>query len=238
MTESKINLTHRLEREGRWDEASRFKDEHIAKLRAEGKNRKEAQQAAWEALEQQFPPLEAEPAGSEEGAYPADLIETGALASNDFHDDARWVYHNIAVADVKPEDAPTPGAWALLKWAKRNEDRFFEQVMPKANAAKQSHDPFYDELDYPDHSLELARKTLDEFHNSWEEHAVENVAQVVKDEVSRKITEWQSRFKLIQPKEALDSLTWQMVTLADDFIHAALNNPDAFRTRPKSQVRH
>ena len=87
MLESKINLTHRLERECRWDEASRFKDEHIAKLRAEGKNRKEAQQAAWEALEQQFSPLEAEPAGSEEGAYPADLIETGTLGSCDFHDD-------------------------------------------------------------------------------------------------------------------------------------------------------
>ena len=36
MLEIKINLRHRLEREGRWDEASRFKDEHIAKLRAEG----------------------------------------------------------------------------------------------------------------------------------------------------------------------------------------------------------
>ena len=92
MQGSKIALTERLRKECRWDEASRFKDEYIAKLRAEGKPRKEAQQTAWEALEKQFPPLEAEPAGSEEGAYPADLIETGPLGSSDFHDDARWVY--------------------------------------------------------------------------------------------------------------------------------------------------
>ncbi len=238
MQGSKIALTERLRKECRWDEASRFKDEHIAKLRAEGKPRKEAQQAAWEALEKQYPPLEAEPAGSEEGAYPPDLIETGALGSSDFHDDARWVYQHIAVADVKPEDAPTPGAWALLKWAKRNEDRFFEQVMPKANAAKQSHDPFFDDLDYPDHSMELIQKALDEAVNSWEEHASENVAQIVKDEVSKKISKWESRFALIQPKEATDSLTWQMVALTDDLIHAALNNPEAFRNRPKGKARH
>ncbi len=238
MMESKINLTHRLEREGRWDEASRFKDEHISELRAEGKPRKEAQQAAWEALEKQFPPLEAEPAGSEEGAYPADLTETGALGSSDFHDDAKWVYQHIAVADVKPEDAPTPGAWALLKWAKRNEDRFFEQVMPKANAAKQNHDPFSDDLDYPDHSMELIQKALDEVVNSWEERAVENVAQVVKDEVKKKITDWQSRFSLSLSREALGSLTWKIVALADDLIHAALNNPETFRNRPKGKARH
>ena len=238
MTESKINLTHRLEREGRWDEASRFKDEHIAKLRAEGKNRKEAQQAAWEALERQFPPSEVKPVGSEEGAYPADLIETGALGSSDFHGDAKWVYQHIAVADVKPEDAPTPGAWALLKWAKRNEDRFFEQVMPKANAAKQSHDPFSDELNSPDPSLELIQATLDELFNSWEEHAVENVAQVVKDEVSRKIADWNSSFSLNLSTEALNRLSWQMVDLTDNLIHAALNNPEAFRNRPKGQARH
>lgn len=97
-------------------------------------SRKEAQQAAWEAMEQQFPPLEVESVSDEPGAYPVDLIETGALGSSDFHDDAKWVYQHIAVADVKPEDAPTPGAWALLKWAKRNEDRFFEQVMPNPSA--------------------------------------------------------------------------------------------------------
>jgi hypothetical protein len=235
MQGSKITLTERLRKESRWDEASRFKDEHIAKLRADGKNRKEAQQAAWEALERQYPPLEVD--GNEEGAYPTDLIETGKLGSSDFHDDAKWVYQHIAVAEVKPEDAPTPGSWALLKWAKRNEDRFFEQVMPKASAAKQSHDSFSNDLDNSDPSLELIQKTLDELFNSWEEYAVENVAQVVKGEVSKKITDWQSRLSLSLSKESLDSLTWQVVALADDLIHAALNNPEAFRNRPKGQAR-
>ena len=86
--------------------------------------------------------------------------------------------------------------------------------------------------------MELIQKALDEAVNSWEEHASENVAQIVKDEVSKKISKWRSRFKLILPKEALDSLTWEIVALADDLIHAALNNPEAFRTRPKGQARH
>jgi len=55
MTESKIDITHRLQHDGRWAEASRFKDEYITKLRSEGMARKEAQQAAWEVMQQRFP---------------------------------------------------------------------------------------------------------------------------------------------------------------------------------------
>lgn len=65
----------------------------------------------------------------------------------------------------------------------------------------------------------------------------ENASQAVKDEVSRKITDWQSRLSLSLSKESLDSLTWDIVSLVDDLIHAALNNPEAFRTRPKGQAR-
>ncbi len=114
----------------------------------------------------------------------------------------------------------------------------YEVEENKANAAKQSQDPFSGESDGPDPSLELIQATLDEFFNSWEEYAVEDVNQVVKDEVSKMITEWGTRPDLVQSKEALDSLTWQIVALTDDLIHAALNNPDAFRNRLKGKARH
>jgi hypothetical protein len=237
MQGSKIDLTQRLRKEDRWEEASKFKDEQIAMLRAEGKNRKEARQAAWEAMEQRFPPLEVEPVVGEEGAYPTDLIEVGAIGSSDFHGDADWVYQHIAVAVVKPEDAPTPGAWALFKWAKRNEDRFFEHVMPKAIASNKSPDPFSDEGDQADPSIGELQNMLDELFASWEEHAVENVAHVVKNEVSKKIAEWRSRSGLSLSTESTDCLTWQMIALVDDLIHAALDNPEAFRNRPRSKAR-
>ena len=57
MNESKIQLTHRLEREGRWPEASKFKDDQIASHRSEGESRKDAQLAAWEEMELRFPPI-------------------------------------------------------------------------------------------------------------------------------------------------------------------------------------
>ena len=47
MNESKIELTERLRREGRWPEASKFKDEALRKLRGDGMTKAEAGQAAW-----------------------------------------------------------------------------------------------------------------------------------------------------------------------------------------------
>jgi hypothetical protein len=60
---------------------------------------------------------------------------------------------------------------------------------------------------------------------------------VVKDEVSRKIAEWRSRFGLSISTESTDCLTWRMIALVDDLVHAALDNPEAFRNRPTGKAR-
>jgi len=57
MTESKIELTERLRREGRWAEASKFKDTALKEFRAKGMKRTEAAEAAWGAMATAFPPL-------------------------------------------------------------------------------------------------------------------------------------------------------------------------------------
>jgi hypothetical protein len=58
MTESKIVATDRLRKEGRWEEASLWKDEKRKQLRTDGKhNRAESNAAAWDAMIEQFPPL-------------------------------------------------------------------------------------------------------------------------------------------------------------------------------------
>ena len=56
MNESKIALTERLRREGRGDAAAKFKDNALRDFRAKGMKRDEASDAAWEAMEQAFPP--------------------------------------------------------------------------------------------------------------------------------------------------------------------------------------
>jgi hypothetical protein len=58
MKESKIDLTERLRREGRWAEASKYKDETVKKLRAKGMKRAEAGEQAWQRMADAFPRAE------------------------------------------------------------------------------------------------------------------------------------------------------------------------------------
>lgn len=60
MDESKIDVTERLRREGRWSEASKFKDETVKKLRAEGMKRPEAGEQARETMAKACPPIDPE----------------------------------------------------------------------------------------------------------------------------------------------------------------------------------
>ena len=58
MTESRISATDRLRREGRWEEASLYRDEIRKQLKAEGRSRADANDAAWHAMLLKYPPLE------------------------------------------------------------------------------------------------------------------------------------------------------------------------------------
>lgn len=60
-----------------------------------------------------------------------DAIEEFDPANTDMQRDGLWVYQNIGVKNVKPNDAPSPGAWNLLENARRNPDKFYNQLLPK-----------------------------------------------------------------------------------------------------------
>jgi hypothetical protein len=45
-----------------------------------------------------------------------------------------WVYKHLADRAATPQTARCVGAWLLLLWARRNRNRVFEQVLPKAKA--------------------------------------------------------------------------------------------------------
>lgn len=149
LKESKIDLTDRLRREGRWAEASAFKDEVIREMRSFGHDRISAKEKGWEEMERLFPPLppavEEEGPEAEEGSeeFPAvdeeaveamlDRADKGVSAV-DLFGDIRWVYSQLENKRVRPDQAPSAGAWSLLLWARKYQSRFFEQLLPKALA--------------------------------------------------------------------------------------------------------
>lgn len=142
--ESKIEVTDRLRREGRWDAACRFRDELKRRLQAEGRTRKEANEQAWQAMIAEFPPLP----GDEPLDYADD--ELGEPANDgdtvDIVADLRWVYRTLGRKRVQPNDPPPgPGALGLLRWARANQTRFYDTLVPKlatrADEAEQEGEP-------------------------------------------------------------------------------------------------
>ena len=234
MTESKITLTHRLQREGRWEEASLFKDSHIAQLKAEGKPRKEAQQAAWEGMEKRFPPQTIETEPEALATLPSDLAHRLNSSSDDFVRDALWVYDRLGLAGVTLKDAPSLGAWSLLRWARRNEDRFFEQILPKVMAKSPktlSSGPEAEPVSNERKQIMTLKKMLSGSYLKWEQEAVADTAQAVKDKVTDQFSDWQKKYSLELPQYARESWRLRMIRLSDDLIHAALKYPDQYQTR-------
>jgi hypothetical protein len=148
--ESKIELTERLRKEGRWSEASVFKDAEVKRLRSEGVRSVEAKEQAWRLMAEKFPPIGqplhaafADPAPGERApsaamAQTADNPEVDAMLEgiaegrSSLVADTFWVYENLEQKRIMPDEAPSRGAWSLLQWARQYRSRFFEQFLPKA----------------------------------------------------------------------------------------------------------
>jgi len=53
--------------------------------------------------------------------------------------DINWIYNHLGVGDVKPEDAPSPGAWAHLQYHRSSAEamaEFFTKVYPRLIPSK------------------------------------------------------------------------------------------------------
>jgi hypothetical protein len=143
MKESKIHATERLRQEGRWDEASAYRDEVRGRLRSEGMPKSEADEAAWEAMIERYAPILASEAEPEVTGLDLDDADLDALAAKfdgqpaDFSRDAQWTYENLDNRRAAPTAAPSLGAWSMLKWARENRNRFFEHLLPKAISVQQ-----------------------------------------------------------------------------------------------------
>ena len=152
MNESKIALTERLRREGRWAEASKLKDTALADFRAKGMKRDEAAEAAWAAMAEAYPPLTAVEATADPGA--PDVAATDACpipwsdlpTEAEFGDEVRWVHSQyIRIIEENPRGRrihwdratvkpPSTGACSLARFAAENRTAFYKDMLPKIMA--------------------------------------------------------------------------------------------------------
>ena len=136
MVEGKIAITERLRKEGRWEEASKFRDEARQRLRTDGKSKHEAAEEAWALMAQEFPTL-ASTTLDDEALTSLDDLDPEELATladglhTDLARDVLWVYANLENRRATVKDAPCLGAWSMLRWARGSQQRFFEQLLPK-----------------------------------------------------------------------------------------------------------
>ena len=70
-----------------------------------------------------------------------DIAEFGDAADAEIDPirDLTWIYNNMAVKNVKPSDAPSPGAYAHLQFVQENDQNkvdFFTRVYPRIIPAK------------------------------------------------------------------------------------------------------
>ncbi len=66
--------------------------------------------------------------------------------------DINWIYNHLMVADVKPEDAPSPGAWAHLQYHRSNNaamadffTKVYARLIPAKGTIQKMQDKFHDD---------------------------------------------------------------------------------------------
>jgi len=108
MRESKAELTDRLRREGKFDAFKKRREDLKAGGMAAGD--------AWDVAAEEFPSLDAKPDPGTlpkadrralKGKLPVSIAQAAARAFEQL--DCDW---------IKPADAPSPGAWGMLEWAR------------------------------------------------------------------------------------------------------------------------
>ena len=252
MNESKIELTERLRREGRWPEASLFKDRLKAKLRSDGMTKTDAGEEAWRRMAAQYPPLanigeavpeapdatigEPSPAPRPRGTEPdididALLERIGDRQPPDLVRDTLWVYENLPNRRVKPADAPSCGAWALLEWARQYRNRFFEQVLPKAMLNKPSEDE--ENVRQEKKSIAEMERILEKLNQGGEEKLQDDlltdVAATIHAGVRSRLEDWAEHFGLNLADDARVGLEARIARFVQECIEAIGRTPGGVR---------
>jgi AraC-like DNA-binding protein len=108
MRESKAELTDRLRREGRFEAFKKRREE----LKTNGTPAKQA----WYEAAAEVPPPVAQPSATVARCVDLQALKGKPAAS--VVQAATWAFEHLDADWVTPADAPSPGAWSLLEWAR------------------------------------------------------------------------------------------------------------------------
>jgi hypothetical protein len=226
----KLALMERLRAEGRWAEAEAFKNTAIKEFKAKGVEN--PVEAGWEAMATAYPPPPiAEPAESaaEEGLIDALLDRGGDRQTHDLTRDILWTYENLMNRQATPETAPGLGAWSLLQWARGARNRFFEQLLPKAQAARESEVEDLERDREERKSIAEIETILQDLRRQSEEQFERELLADVPGAVVAKVhgilTDWCGRFSVAISPEAQQSLKAHLAGLVGDCFQAASRVP-------------
>ena len=100
-----------------------------------------------------------------EGTYDKGAFGDSVEAEIDPIRDLTWIYNHIAVKDVKPSDAPSPGAYAHLMFVQENNENrvdFFTKVYPRIIPSKSQVENTSKFYDYNRSTFDLLDRLLKE----------------------------------------------------------------------------
>jgi hypothetical protein len=231
MNESKIALTERLRREGRWAEASKLKDAALAEFRAKGMKRDEASDAAWDAMEKAYPPLAATEAAAVNvriqglGEIPASWPELPANAS--LSAEIGWVQANrLRVVEERPGAAtvvrldramaPAP-SWAALSWLETSIRSYAKYVEVAAKATSTAQDE-QAQVRQEKMRIEEIRALLEEMQDQWAEELLANTSETIRVKVCSLLEDWARRSGLTILGEAKADLAGHVCELVDECV--------------------
>ena len=110
VTETKIAATHRLQKDGRWEEASEYRAEQRQKFRDEGLTKKEANEKAWEAMILKFPAPPHEDAAAwfdKESEFARPYLDPQTSSFFSVYCRVRAVLYRLCPVEMKQADKPT-----------------------------------------------------------------------------------------------------------------------------------
>ncbi len=207
MDESKIELTERLRAEGRWVEASNFKETVRADLRAKGMGRQEAVEASWEAMAEAYPPLPvmeatAEPASISGRVHGLGDIPAswGTLPANaSLQSELNWVQANrLVVVEERPSGAtrvhldrarsPAPSQ-AALGWLETSIRVYSKYVDVLAKSLKDEADEV-DNVRRERMRIEEIQQLLDEMDQRMAEDMLADASATVRERVRSVVPDW------------------------------------------------
>jgi hypothetical protein len=120
----------------------------------------------------------------------------------------------------------------MWRWARENNNRFFEHLLPKALAIRNKTEAEEESYREEERRIEEIGKMARAAHRNWDEALAADVPGTIRESVRSALDCLARRYELSLPDVAWPKLAARMVELATKYIAAAMENPEAY-TREK-----